>query len=220
MIIDERRIASLRTGDEPYPLQPRWGPGLRYTDDPSLIMARLQEMAQQPSLLADAKITPTSTTKAFKAPWAEGPPGHRTVVVLAFLDLVPPLPATRTWLALRHQCAGVACRQLYMVATVLEVREEVAAAFNGIADENDDCGRAFEDPESGAVERYLARLGEVGLACGPASLAHLCESVYPVDATPKALARVTEDGDDLLGLLFHPDPLARPLLVALSENSD
>ena len=221
MFVDDEMLAPFKDADGLCRMHGRIGGGWRYQDHAELA-ERMREDALGPKPLFDG-LRFSHTFEQFRPTWDQAPRGHRSVLVLAFLARVPLLPPSREWLALQHQGAGHACAHRPMIAAVLSPRGAVQSAFDRIAAENHHaCGGWLEGPETDAAvtRRYLERIGELGLQCSERSLFYFCESVYPADVTSEALACVTDDGDDLLGLFFHPVVEARPLLLALSENSD
>jgi hypothetical protein len=191
--------------------------GFRYRDYPVLLRALTEEPRHPLLLQRGLRFSPTYS-------WFEGPvrdnSERNVVAVLAFTYLVPALPVVANWLALQHQCAGYTCRQLYLIGTVLEPREETLSAFRTIAEENYfACGGWFErhDTDSKITKRYLKRLAELGMTCSRPALEELCESVYPIDATRDVLAEHFIGATDLLYLCEED---VSPVILLLTSNSD
>lgn len=97
----------------------------------------------------------------------------------------------RSWYAIRHQCAGHACRQRDLFGTPLTPRGAIAMGLAQLANrwEWSDCGMwglALDE-----VERYRAELRALGLDCNQ-SFAELLEGYYPIDL-PERLSELVED---------------------------
>lgn len=116
----------------------------------------------------------------------------------------------RHWLAVDHQCAGLACEHVTMIATVLPIRPEAAEGLFRLE-------RRWYDSQVGAfglaldtVEAYRDDLARLGLDCN-STFADLREALYPIDPTPEHLALVTTAGlpEDLDDLLEFQSPWAR-----------
>ena len=218
MIVDEATLAPLRDADglchvsRPPPL----GGPRRYADVPAT-----RWPAPPPPTLFEGALTPTPSEDAF--PQMRATPAGRgcTILVLGFLDRVPPLPPGRRWLALEHVCGGLACRQVPMIATPLTPRPAMQAAFDRLAAETEAAaaGRFFDARSaSEAARRCLAQIAELGFSCGPSAMERLCEALYPLDATAEALERASEGAGDLAALLARAE--AAPTLLVLAQNSD
>ena len=219
MIVEENMLSEFRDLDGLCRLKPDLGGGFTYADYPKLLAA-LSEAAKKPNLSESGRLKPSFTWDYFDL-LNEGSDDYPVVALFAYMQLIPALPITRDWIALHHQGAGYACRQVPMIATVLTPKKDIDAGFKSIAKENYYCcGGGFEGPETdkATTERYLSRLAVLGLTCSQQNLLELCESVYPVDATRDALKACFEDIGDLMYLT--EDVRAAPTIVFLSANSD
>jgi len=218
MLIDETLLAPFRGEDGLCRLQPdRVGP-YRYADYPKLL-AKGAEMDRQPNLMRDGAIKIVSTWDCFKD--LSDRVDHGVVAMFAYTRLVPVLPVTRSWIAFQHQAAGYLNRQVSFIGTAINPRPTIKSAFGEIARKNfGACGGHFDGPtaDPATTEEYLADIAKLGLSCSGHARSELCESVYPIDATPNALSTCFEDIGDLAYLA--EDAQAKPLIMFLSANSD
>ena len=217
MLIEEKMLAAFRREDGLCRLKPERGP-YRYADYPKLL-AELQELTKRPNLMRDGALKTVFTWDYFEE--LSDRVDHGIVAMLAFTNLVPVLPITRSWMAFQHQAAGHACRQTTFIGAVIEPKPEIKSAFLEVARANfHACGGWFEDADTDPTltENYMATIHALGLSCGEQARAELCESIYPVDATASSLSICFEDVGDLTYLA--EDEQAKPLILFLSANSD
>ena len=218
MLINEDILAPFRGKDGLCRLNPEYGGQLEYTEYPKLL-AEFRVATKLPNLVRDGVLKTTFTWDRFEE--LSHRMDHGIVAVLAFMNLVPVLPNSRRWTAFQHQAAGYACRQTTFIGTVLEPRSTIKSAFYEIAGANfGACGGSFVDAETDPelTKSYMATIHALGLACGELARAELCESVYPVDATPRSMDICFEDIGELKYLT--EDNRAKPLILFLSRNSD
>jgi hypothetical protein len=167
----------------------------------------------------------TSTFKAFGENWPSS--GNRGIIlVLAFSKSVPILRPGREWLALVHQTGGYLCEQTGMIATRLEPRRSILPKLESIARDNffADSGRFDRaDLLASRIVSYFTALKAIDLDC-ECTWRNLTEGLYPIDATPENLNRITENPPDLDSIAFWDHPRARysdePAIFFLAENSD
>lgn len=218
MEIIEDVLREYRGDDDLCRLKPEYGGPHKFTDYQK-VLAELSEIKRQPNLIQHARLKPTHTWDYFDD--LSDVFGQGIVAILAYMNLVPILPITRTWMAFQHQAAGYACRQIVVIGTVLEPKPKIKKAFTEIAKKN--CyalGGWFEGPDSDpkTTARYIDDIENLGLSCSDGARHELCESIYPVDATRRALKTCFEDIEDLIYLT--EDERAKPLVLFLSSNSD
>ena len=218
MLIEEKMLAAFRGDDGLCRLKPKHGGPYKCADYPKLL-AEMTEAAKRPNLMRDAALKTVFTWDYFEE--LSDRVDHGVVAMLAFTNLVPVLPITRNWMALQHQAAGYLCRQVSFIGTAVEPKSSIKAAFTKIAKKNFyACGGCFEGPSTdpSTTERYLADIARLDLSCGDYARTELCESVYPVDATPNSMDICFEDVGDLTYLTEAEH--AKPLILFLSANSD
>ena len=211
-------LAEYRDEDGLCRLKAEYDGPYRYADYPKLVAA-FAEGAKRPNLMRDGRLKTVSTLDYFDE-FSDGA-DHGVVAMLAFTNLVPMLPITRIWTAFRHQGAGYLCRQVIVIGTAIEPRPAIKSAFIDIVRRNFSvCGGWFEGPEAdqATTERYMADIKRLGLTCSDLARNELCESVYPVDATPSSMGVCFEDVGDLDYLT--EDERAKPVILFLSSNSD
>lgn len=215
MLVEENMLADFRDENGLCQLKPDFGPASRHAD----FLASLTEAMKRPALWRDGSLKPAHTWEYFEA--LSDRADLDVVALLAFTELVPVLPMTRRWMAFQHQAGGHACAQVALIGTVLDPKPAIKSAFTDIARKNyHACGGWFEGPEidEETTQGYLADLMKCGLGCGEGARSELRESLYPVDATPEALAICFENVADLVHLAHHPT--AKPMILFLSANSD
>ena len=218
MLIEEKMLAAFRREDGLCRLKPERGGPYKYADYPKLL-AELHESAKRPNLMRDGALKTIFTWDYFEE--LSDRVDHGIVAMLAFTNLVPVLPITRSWMAFQHQAAGHACRQTTFIGTVVEPKPAIRSAFLEVARSNFyACGGWFEDADTDPklTENYMATIHALGLSCGEQARAELCESIYPVDATESSMVICFEDVGDLIYLT--EDDHAKPLIFFLSANSD
>lgn len=218
MLIEEKMLAAFRGKDGLCRLKPeRCGP-FKYSEYPKLV-AELRDSAKRPNLMRDGQLKTVSTWQYFEE--LSDRAANGIVAVLAFTTLVPVLPVTRNWIAFQHQCAGYTLRKKTFIGTALEPKPAIKSAFLEIARANYfACGGWFEGPETDPklTEAYLAAVHALRLTCCSEARAELCDSVYPVDATPGSMDICFEYVGDLAYLTEEEH--AKPLVLFLSANSD
>lgn len=218
MLIEESMLTAFRGEDGLCRLKAERGGRCKYADYTEL-WAELTESAKRPNLMRDGALKTVFTWDYFEE--LSDRMDHGVVAMLAFTNLVPVLPITRHWIAFQHQAAGYACRQTTLIGTVIEPKPAIKSAFLEVARSNfSACGGQFEDAETDPklTESYIATIHALGLSFGEQSRAELCESIYPVDATPSSMGICFEDVGDLTYLT--KDEHAKPLILFLSANSD
>jgi hypothetical protein len=97
------------------------------------------------------------------------------------------------WVALAHQCGGLACHHRHLLGTLLEISPSAREGIERI------CSHWY-DSQLGAfgallddVELYRSQLRDwLGVECNR-SYGELEEAFYPVDCTPEALARLSSE---------------------------
>ncbi|UWR61875.1 hypothetical protein [Phaeobacter inhibens] len=218
MLIEEKMLAAFRGEDGLCRLKPERGSPYKYADYPKLL-AELHESARRPNLMRDGTLKTVFTWDYFEE--LSDRVDHGIVAMLAFTNLVPVLPITRTWMAFQHQAAGHACRQTTFIGTVIEPKPAIKSAFLEVARSNYyACRGWFEDADTNPklTESYMATIHALGLSCGEQARAELCESIYPVDVTETSMGICFEEVGDLIYLT--EDEYAKPLILFLSANSD
>lgn len=156
-------------------------------------------------------------------------------LVLAFFNEVPlAVLKTKSWHLLLHQCEGLLCSHVTMVAVRLEPRPDTRDAFINVARrfwKSDFCWfemRGVPDnhpdlryPDLRYRRRwfaeYRAQIGPLGLRCDR-SRRHLREAVYPADATQEALDNAAINPPNLATLTCGRPETA--VICALAPNSD
>jgi hypothetical protein len=157
------------------------------------------------------------------APWTE--PDHEIVIVFAFTEWVPVLKSGREWFALDHQCGGLLCEHLHMIATRLQPRPAIYPLARQIAQEGwgADNGRFDSfDLLASRIAWYLTALKRIGVDC-ECTWRLLTEGVYPIDATDANLHRLVEDPPELSDLALNYSPARydpNPAILILADNSD
>jgi hypothetical protein len=151
-------------------------------------------------------------------------------LVLAFFNEVPmAVLKMRSWHLLLHQCEGLLCGHVAMVAVRLEPRPDTRDTFINVARrfwESNFCwfemsGVPDDHPDIRYRRRrfaeYRALIGPLGLRCDR-SYHHLREAVYPADATQEALDNAAINPPDLAMLTGGRSETA--VICALAPNSD
>ncbi len=218
MIIDETALAAYRDVDGLCHLRADMPGPMLYTDYPAFA-ARTKQQADMPRVVPQSALKPAFTHDHFSQ--LSDDDAMDVVALVAFTTRIPHLPITRAWVALEHQCSGYLCHQLTLIGTVIEPKPAIKTAFRDIARANFFAfGGYFDGPDSDpeTTAQYVKTIQGLGLSCGPEAMNELCESVYPVDATPEALRICFDDVSDLLYL--PQDERAKPLILFLSSNSD
>ncbi|HCP6548538.1 TPA: hypothetical protein ACNBIW_003810 [Escherichia coli] len=123
-------------------------------------------------------------------------------LVLASVSIVPDTTDEQWRLAYEHT-SGHYCNTVYCAVRELSIRSEVLAAVRGIAD---DCFThenisyfetlPTESRETARLD-YLQTLTGFGLTCSPVNLNRLTQTLYPLDATPENLRKLSGDIIDL-----------------------
>ncbi|MEO1139449.1 MAG: hypothetical protein AAFW87_08330 [Pseudomonadota bacterium] len=218
MLVEESILKEYRDTDGLCRLKPENLRRYRHTDYPKLLEA-LAESASRPNLMRDGRLKTVFTWTYFDELSDNADQG--VVAMLAFTDVVPLLPVTRDWMAFQHQGGGHACQQITVIATVIDPKPAIKLALTEIARSNYHALDGwFEGPETdpATTQRYIADIENLGLTCSDQARGELCESVYPVDATPRSMKVCFEDIEDLIYLT--EDERAKPLILFLSSNSD
>ena len=136
--------------------------------------------------------------------------GLYPVLVLASPTTVPPA-ADEHWRLVKENVSGHYGRIFCSAARELTIRPELLASVRGIADESftrEHMGyfeRLSEAEKEAVYSDYLRTLSEIGLTCSAANLGMLTQDLYPVDASPDNLRRLSTDTGALAGL--HIDDL-------------
>lgn len=220
MILTEAELASYRDGSGLAHFLPL--PELHLADN-----EMLPPYARR-TLLPNTLLTPTH--KIFKSDWHtpvdKGVPREtlQAIPVLALMRFVPILNPRLQWQGLQHQCAGVYCHQMRMIATRLRPRPVIAPHLNAIVRENYD-GEAgvFHQNHLRAshIVWYVATLERLGLTC-EISWRNLNEAAYPIDATQENLNLITEDAPPLSEIADWSacEPENCAIILLLSDNSD
>ena len=218
MLVEEKMLLEFRGEDGLCRLKPDYGGPYRYADYPKLL-AVLSKSAKRPNLMRDGSLKTVFTWDYFDE--LSDRADHGVVAMLAFTNLVPVLPVTRDWMAFQHQGAGYACRQVTFIGTVIEPKPAIKSAFIEIARSNYyACGGWFEGSKTdpATTDKYMADVQKLGLSCSDPARSELCESVYPIDATPSSMRTCCDEIGDLLYLT--EDEQAKPMILFLSSNSD
>ncbi|MGB3251630.1 hypothetical protein [Buttiauxella gaviniae] len=126
-------------------------------------------------------------------------------LVLASVDTVPTL-ADEHWRLAYEQASGHYCNTFFFAVRELTIRPELMAAVRGIADDAYTLENmayfeslSFERKEA-ARNDYLNNLGNCGLTCSAHYLSQLTQTLYPVDATPDNLRKLSAENIDLTAL--------------------
>lgn len=145
------------------------------------------------------------------------------VAILGFTKLLPKLAPELDWFAIKHQSGGYACSHPRFVGVRLALRPTITAHLEVLA--NDYRGHkngyfSLTDKSTTDIEVYNARLKLIGLNC-EFTYPWLHEGVYPIDATPEALSRLTNTPPDLeqFGDSWAPRPPDFGVFV-LATNCD
>ena len=218
MLIEENLLKAFRGDDGLCRIKREYGGPYRYADYPKLLETLIKS-AKGPDLMRDGRLKILSTSTYFDE--LSDHADHDVVAMLAFTDVVPVLPITRSWIAFGHQSAGYLCRTVTVIGTVIEPKPAIKSAFRQIARSNYYAlGGRFEGPETdpAITERYMADIESLGLSCSDQARPELCESIYPVDATRASMKICFEDIGDLIYLT--EDERAKPVILFLSANSD
>jgi len=168
----------------------------------------------------------TSTWMENRPTWLDfGPDLTGIVALLAFTRFVPILKSGREWVALEHQCGGLFCQQLNVVATPLRMRPEVFPGLLRIARKGAGLHGGYfwsMNVLASDIANYVRDLAELGLDC-ECTWPLLTEAVYPIDATAENLKTIAADLPDLScaieGELPHRYDSNVAILV-IAENSD
>lgn len=220
MILTEAELAPYRDGNGLAHLLPL--PGLQFADN-----EMLPPYARR-TLLPNTLLTPTH--KVFKSDWHtpadKGTPREtlQAIPVLALMRFVPILNPRLLWQGLQHQCAGVYCNQLRMIATRLRPRPAIAPHLNAIVRENYDGEAGFfhqNHLRASHIVSYVATLERLGLTC-ETSWSNLNEAAYPIDATQENLDLITEGAPPLSEIADWSahEPQDCAIILLLSDNSD
>jgi len=132
----------------------------------------------------------TRTVKGVEYKWAVdlGLP----LLVLA-TDEPHKFTGARKWEAIYHQTGGPACHKKYMMATVLQPRQELEGRIWKLTEtwRRTDTGAWMVTLES--INRYNAQLQELfGVDC-KTSYGNFQEGIYPIDITPDSLRKLTAE---------------------------
>ncbi|EEC9486693.1 hypothetical protein ACP1ES_004665 [Escherichia coli] len=131
--------------------------------------------------------------------------GLYPILVLASPTTVP-IPADENWRLVKENVSGHYGRIFCSAVRELPIRPELLAAVRGIADE------CFTREHMGYFERlsvaekeavhndYLRTLSAFGLTCSETNLGMLTQALYPVDASPDNLRKLSTDIGALVGL--------------------
>ncbi|ELE2573173.1 hypothetical protein RDE56_004451 [Salmonella enterica] len=136
--------------------------------------------------------------------------GLYPVLVLASPATVPST-ADEHWRLVKENVSGHYGRIFCSAVRELSIRPELLAAVRGIADESftrEHMGyfERLSEAEKEAVHNdYLRTLSEFGLTCSATNLGMLTQDLYPVDASPDNLRKLSTDTSALAGL--HIDGL-------------
>jgi hypothetical protein len=152
-----------------------------------------------------------------------GEDSEDVVALMAFIQLAPPLHPAFKWLAIEHQSGGYVGSHPAFVGVRLALRPEIQAALQMLAGRYRGYRNGYFSIDAKSakdIADYDARLGELGLDCDYTYPA-LHEGVYPIDATEKNLAILTDTPPDLalLGDEFTRRPTNFGVYV-LARNSD
>lgn len=220
MNLTEAELAPYRDGNDLAHLLPL--PGLLWADN-----AMLPTYAQR-AVLPDKLLTPTH--KVFSSDWHTpkdiGTPQKtlQAIPVLAFRQFVPILNPALQWQGLIHQCAGLYCYQMRMIATRLRPQPAIAPHLNAIVREYYDADVGFlhqVNLRASHIVSYAAALGRLGLTC-ETSWSNLNEGAYPIDATQENLDLLAEDAPPLSEIADWSgrQPQDCAIILLLAENSD
>ncbi|EOS1664223.1 hypothetical protein ERU82_RS21070 [Escherichia coli] len=143
--------------------------------------------------------------------------GLSPVLLLASPTTVPVTTDERWWLA-KENVSGHYGRIFYAAVRELVIRSEILSAVGSISDENftsEHMGyfeRLRSDEKEVVFSDYLRTLAECGLTCTANNLVKLTQDLYPIDATPDNIRKLSTDRDALNELhidgmvLFITDP--------------
>jgi hypothetical protein len=135
----------------------------------------------------------------------------------------------RSWRYIAHQTAGLACHQIYLLATILTPKGGVAEKMNQISERwlDSNCGALGTSLDE--ILEYRSQLNSLlGVDCDN-SYRGFEEAIYPIDCTAQNLAKLTDEilPQNLDDLVVWPSDSDRYLgfigrwkLYILGGNSD
>ncbi|EAS0050630.1 hypothetical protein C7P29_23880 [Salmonella enterica subsp. enterica serovar Agona] len=128
--------------------------------------------------------------------------GLSPVLLLASPTTVPVTTDERWWLA-KENVSGHYGRIFYAAVRELVIRSDIISVVRSIADENftsEHMGyfeRLTSDEKEVVYSDYLRTLAEGGLTCTEKNLVKLTQDLYPIDATPDNIRKLSTDRDAL-----------------------
>ncbi|EAA7946834.1 TPA: hypothetical protein I8385_004062 [Citrobacter freundii] len=128
--------------------------------------------------------------------------GLSPVLLLASPTTVPVTTDERWWLA-KENVSGHYGRIFYAAVRELVIRSEILSAVGSISDENftsEHMGyfeRLTSDEKEVVFSDYLRTLAECSLTCTANNLVKLTQDLYPIDATPDNIRKLSTDRDAL-----------------------
>ncbi|EOC0011691.1 hypothetical protein ACI0X9_003378 [Cronobacter turicensis] len=128
--------------------------------------------------------------------------GLSPVLLLASPAIVPVTDDER-WCLVKENVSGHYGRIFYAAVRELAIRPEILPAVRGIADESftlEHMGyfeRLTSENKEVVYNEYLITLAECGLTCSPKNLCELTQDLYPIDATPDNMRKLTSESEAL-----------------------
>ena len=143
------------------------------------------------------------------------------VARLAYTTSIPKLTPGLDWWAVEHQAGGHLCDHPRFVGVRLSIRPPMVVPLRDLARQYFEAagGHFYRDSVLASdVVRYVEKLAAWGVSCDR-SYRLLQEGVYPIDATPEALALIADNPPNL-GVVQNPSNYGGLAIVILAENSD
>ncbi len=144
-----------------------------------------------------------------------------TVAMLAFTTSLPTLAPSLEWLAVDHQAGGLCCDHPHFVGVRLAIRPAMVEPLHGLTRHYyEAAGGHFYSANvlASDIVSYVEKLANLGVTCDR-SYRLLQEGVYPIDATPEALALIA-DNPPALDVVQDRLGYGDLAILILAENSD
>lgn len=128
--------------------------------------------------------------------------GLSPVLLLASPTTVPVTLDERWWLV-KENVSGHYGRNFYAAVRELVIRPEMLSAVSSITDENftsEHMGyfeRLTSDEKEAVFSDYLRTLSEYGLTCSAENLGELTQDLYPIDASPNNIKKLSNNREAL-----------------------
>jgi hypothetical protein len=144
-----------------------------------------------------------------------------TVAMLAFTTSLPTLAPRLEWLAVDHQSGGLCCDHPHFVGLRLAIRPAMVEPLRNLARHYyEAAGGHFYSANvlASDIVSYVGKLADLGVTCDR-SYRLLQEGVYPIDATPEALALIADNPPEL-DIVQDRLGYGGLAILILAENSD